>query len=113
MSRIDAPGGGGSVPTRLAVAGVAFAGDRGISRVEVSTDGGATWAPAQLEGRLTLTGELPWLRGLGYRLTLDASSTARGPYVAGPIQAATPTQPSAQLAPIDRLRAGVGLQYDF
>jgi outer membrane receptor for ferrienterochelin and colicins len=71
------------------------------------------WAAAQLEGRVTLTGELPLLRGLAYRLTLDASSTARGPYVAGPIQAATPTQPSAELAPIDRLRAGLGLQYDF
>jgi DMSO/TMAO reductase YedYZ molybdopterin-dependent catalytic subunit len=29
--------------------GVAFAGDRGIARVEVSTDGGRNWAPAALE----------------------------------------------------------------
>ena len=68
MSRIDAPGGGGSVPTRLAVAGVAFAGDRGISRVEVSTDGGATWAPAQLETALS---SFTWRRWL-VRLTRPA-----------------------------------------
>lgn len=30
------------------IGGVAFAGDRGISSVEVSTDGGETWAPATL-----------------------------------------------------------------
>jgi len=35
----------GSVP----VAGVAFAGDRGISKVEVSTDGGKTWNQAYLK----------------------------------------------------------------
>jgi len=29
--------------------GTAFAGDRGISRVEVSTDGGASWAPATID----------------------------------------------------------------
>ena len=30
------------------IGGVAFAGDRGISRVDVSTDGGATWSPATI-----------------------------------------------------------------
>lgn len=29
--------------------GIAYAGDRGIARVEISTDGGATWQPAALE----------------------------------------------------------------
>jgi DMSO/TMAO reductase YedYZ molybdopterin-dependent catalytic subunit len=36
---------GGSLP----IAGVAFAGDRGISKVEVSTDGGNTWNTAELK----------------------------------------------------------------
>lgn len=36
---------GGSLP----IAGVAFAGDRGISKVEVSTDGGQTWNEATLK----------------------------------------------------------------
>jgi DMSO/TMAO reductase YedYZ molybdopterin-dependent catalytic subunit len=35
----------GSIP----IAGVAFAGDRGISKVEVSTDGGSTWNEATLK----------------------------------------------------------------
>jgi outer membrane receptor for ferrienterochelin and colicins len=69
------------------------------------------WASAQLQGRLTLTG--PLFPGLTYRLTLDASSTSRGPYVAGPLQAATSAQASAELAPVDRFRAGIGLQYDL
>jgi len=35
------------------IAGLAFAGDRGISRVEVSTDGGAAWANADLKSALS------------------------------------------------------------
>ena len=31
----------------IVLAGVAFSGDRGIARVEVSSDGGRTWTPAQ------------------------------------------------------------------
>jgi DMSO/TMAO reductase YedYZ molybdopterin-dependent catalytic subunit len=51
ISRIDQPVDGhsialGSAPVPLA--GIAFAGDRGISRVEVSLDGGRTWQEARL-----------------------------------------------------------------
>jgi DMSO/TMAO reductase YedYZ molybdopterin-dependent catalytic subunit len=35
------------------IAGLAFAGDRGISRVEISTDGGATWKDAALKSALS------------------------------------------------------------
>lgn len=38
---------------RLPVAGVAFAGDRGISKVEVSTDGGITWKSASIKQPLS------------------------------------------------------------
>jgi DMSO/TMAO reductase YedYZ molybdopterin-dependent catalytic subunit len=41
------------------VAGIAWAGDRKISKVEVSKDDGGTWSPAQLEGEL---GPLAWRR---------------------------------------------------
>ena len=47
MSRIDFPR-RGAVAARDArrIAGIAYAGDRGISRVEVSEDDGQTWRPA-------------------------------------------------------------------
>jgi DMSO/TMAO reductase YedYZ molybdopterin-dependent catalytic subunit len=35
------------------IAGVAFAGDRGIEKVEVSTDGGKTWMPASVKDPLS------------------------------------------------------------
>ncbi len=38
---------------RLPIAGVAFAGDRGISKVEVSTDGGVTWKSARIKDPLS------------------------------------------------------------
>ena len=51
MSRIDVPARGSrTVPGGARVQGIAFAGDRGIRRVAVSTDDGATWADAVLEG---------------------------------------------------------------
>lgn len=43
----------------MTIAGIAFAGDRGISRVEVSTDDGTSWADAELEPTLS---ELSWTR---------------------------------------------------
>jgi DMSO/TMAO reductase YedYZ molybdopterin-dependent catalytic subunit len=38
---------------KVPVAGIAFAGDRGISKVEVSTDGGATWKSANIKDPLS------------------------------------------------------------
>ncbi|TME59367.1 MAG: hypothetical protein E6I51_12010 [Chloroflexi bacterium] len=59
-SRIDVPGRtvhwtGGEVT----VAGIAFAGSRGISKVELSMDGAKTWQPASLEAALA---PLTWRR---------------------------------------------------
>jgi sulfite oxidase len=48
-SLIASPGDGASVKSRaLHVQGVAWAGEADIAKVEVSTDSGATWQPAQL-----------------------------------------------------------------
>ena len=58
--RIDAPPAEATVPPGpTEVGGIAFAGDRGISRVEISVDGGTTWRVAELEAPL---GAATWVR---------------------------------------------------
>jgi DMSO/TMAO reductase YedYZ molybdopterin-dependent catalytic subunit len=53
-SRIDVPKPRAELPAgALSVGGVAYAGDRGISSVEVSTDGEKTWQPAQVKPALS------------------------------------------------------------
>jgi DMSO/TMAO reductase YedYZ molybdopterin-dependent catalytic subunit len=73
-SRIDVPAALTAVPGSGAVAGVAWAGDRGIRRVEVSLDGGATWTPAILRRELAKAAwrqwRLPLAPGRSRRLTL-------------------------------------------
>ncbi len=49
-ARIDVPNEWASLGVApLAMKGVAFAGDRGVSRVEVTTDGGASWHDAKID----------------------------------------------------------------
>jgi DMSO/TMAO reductase YedYZ molybdopterin-dependent catalytic subunit/membrane protein DedA with SNARE-associated domain len=45
--------GGLPLSSMIPIAGVAFAGDKGISKVEVSTDGGSTWNTAYLKPPLS------------------------------------------------------------
>jgi len=68
MTRIDVPAPGAVLPPgEHRIAGIAYAGDRGVTKVEFSPDGGESWEPAQLlepapdrdtwvrwEGRFTL-----------------------------------------------------------
>lgn len=74
-SRIDVAGDNltASVGKETWVAGVAWAGDRGISKVEVSTDGGRTWNQAMLKDAL---GPLAW-RLWAYRWTPSTRGAAR------------------------------------
>ena len=51
MSRIDVPEAEDQESTTLA--GVAFAGDRGVQRVEISTDGGKNWQAAEVKPPLS------------------------------------------------------------
>ena len=54
MSRIDAPGHGTTVRgLHQRVEGIAFAGSRGVRLVEISTDGGNGWSPANLAAPLS------------------------------------------------------------
>ncbi len=71
MSRIDFPSEGALGMGPQDISGVAFAGDRSISKVEVSTDGGATWNEAYLKPPLSHTAWVLW----GYLWTPDAPGT--------------------------------------
>ena len=104
-----------ALPDGLPVIGLSalFFGERLADR---ANDGGfmpMPRAPPQLEARLTLSGDVPAIAGLSYRATVDAALASHNPYVVGPLQAATPDHPSAELSPVDRFRVGVGLWYHF
>jgi len=71
------------------------------------------YAPAAAELRLTLSGRAPLIAGLSYRLMLNYNTAKHGPYVVGPVTSSLPTQPAAELNPVDRFRTTAGLQYDF
>ena len=58
LSRIDAPD--NSVKGEATIAGIAFAGDRGISKVEVSIDGGTSWEPAEFKPALSPISWVLW-----------------------------------------------------
>lgn len=91
--RIDSPTGPVRGGAPVQVAGIAFAGSRGIRRVEVSTDGGTTWAEAVLEqppGRQT------WLR---WRYEWAAPSTGRHRLTARATDGTGQVQTSVQRPP--------------
>lgn len=73
QSRIDVAGDSGAAVAGEAtwIAGVAWAGDRGVERVEVSTDGGGTWSEAQLKEPI---GPLTW-RQWAFRWTPEEAGT--------------------------------------
>lgn len=49
-----------TIGSKSPIAGVAFAGDRGISKVEVSTDGGNTWQNASIKDPLSSNSWVLW-----------------------------------------------------
>ena len=60
MSRIDRPRGQVAVGQATEIGGIAFAGARGITKVEVSVDGGSTWQPATLQPPLSQDAWVLW-----------------------------------------------------
>ncbi len=79
MSRIDYPAEGTVKIKPLYITGIAFSGNRGIKRVEVSVDGGKTWADAQVRrplGRNTwVLWTYPWIPSAPGDTTLVVRAT--------------------------------------
>jgi outer membrane receptor for ferrienterochelin and colicins len=104
-----------ALPGALPVVGLAmlFFGERLADRANDGMFVPTPTAPAQVQARLTLSGDVPSVAGLSYRVSADLALSDRNPYVVGPIQSATADQPSAQLSPVDRFRLAIGLSYHF
>ena len=77
---------------RLGVGGVAYAGLRGVERVEVSFDGGDSWVEADLEER---PGEFAWRRwrAVAERPPGEAELITRATDGTGEVQTKIPRQP--------------------
>jgi len=73
MTRIDIPLPGATIPAgEYNIAGIAYAGDRGVRKVEFSTDDGMTWQEAKLiEPPL---GRDTWVRWIG-RFAIEAGAS--------------------------------------
>jgi outer membrane receptor for ferrienterochelin and colicins len=79
-------------------------------------DGGFTvspFAPPVLSLRFTLSGDVPSVPGLSYRVSATYATQGRGPYVVGPTQYAYDATSRAALSPFSRLNAFAGLEYVF
>jgi len=73
-------------------------------------------APTAIGIRATVSGEVPPIHGLSYRVAWDYSTASVVPYVAGPNQSdvpGAPGAPQAQLAPVNRMTAFATLRYTF
>jgi outer membrane receptor protein involved in Fe transport len=102
---------GGQLPT-LAVAAT-FAGR---TVVDVGYDGNfqpLPFAPGQFELRGTVSGKMPGVHGLSYRVIGNYAFQDRLPYAIGPANKSIPTVTQPELAPSKRLEVTLGLQYDF
>jgi len=102
---------GGALPT-FGLAGYVLSSrlaDRGLHQGFRPTP----YAPTQLDLRATVTGLVPYLNGLTYRLSLDRVLGNQGPYAIGSLLVATPEHPSADLSPLAPWRFTAGLEYGF
>lgn len=95
FSRIDVPQPGAVLKRgeRNWIAGVAFAGDRGIKAVEVSVDGGESWQPARVKAPM---GDHTWvLWAFEWRSAAPGKATlvVRAVDGAGAVQPAGPKSP--------------------
>jgi hypothetical protein len=108
----------GDLPT-LAVAG-SLLGRRLVD--QYANFPAAPYARALPDLRATVSGPLPWVRGLSYRVSADWALVDTGAYAIGPFQASSagpvlgPSRPypsAPELNPVDVFRTTVGLQLDL
>jgi outer membrane receptor protein involved in Fe transport len=69
------------------------------------------YAPTQVELRGTISGSVPRIPDLSYRIIADYAFAAKNPYIIGPVTSATAAQPNAELIPVAQFTATVGLHY--
>lgn len=84
--------------------------------VDIAYEGGfhpIPYAPPQLELRATVSGAVPGVHGLSYRVSANFLLADRAPYAVGPATRSTPENPAPRLVPLDTVRTTVGLQYEF
>src|SRR5581483_1397075 len=93
MTRIDVPGDGQALPAgEQQIAGIAYAGSRGIARVEFSADGGQSWQPATFME--PAAGSDAWVRWSGsFTLSGPTRLVARAVDGSGAPQVETPSPP--------------------
>ena len=75
------------------IAGVAYAGDRGISKIEVSTDGGNTWKSAIVKDPLSKYTWVLWTSGLTPKASGDYKIIVRATDKTGKVQTSDFAQP--------------------
>lgn len=110
---------GGAFPT-VAVA-AQFMGKRRPDQYLLMANGDIVepYAPRQVELRLVLSGQVPKIKQLSYRLMGNYSFADQGPYAVGPLMGVANSattnfaQTPPMLIPVDRLRITLGLQADF
>jgi outer membrane cobalamin receptor len=99
---------GGDLPT-FGVAG-RYAGRRLASGATDSAFAPVPYAPPLGELRATVSGAVPRVKGLSYRLSANYSFTERAPFTVGP---GSSDNTRAELAPYDRFRTAIALYYDL
>lgn len=102
---------GGELPTVALAA--SFTGSRVSDR---SYDAGfrpIPVAPGALDLRVTLTGSVPHVRGLSYRVIVAHAVHDRSPFAVGPLLRPVAGLAPPELAPVQRWNATLGVQYDF
>jgi hypothetical protein len=102
---------GGYVPTPALA--VSYLHDRLIDRPFLPGWAETPTAGPNAEFRATLTGPIPGVAGLAYRITGSYATARYSAYAAGNVPEIISTTPEPSLAPIDRYSVLLGLRFDF